>query len=107
MMGALLKDVTNDRIIHSFELKRDHFRDIEDIFNDDYSLRPPKRRAQMLSGNDALIISMAVWIAHNLGEGLKSVTIITAESRMADVCNEFPQKYPRAVNIREPGVIAL
>lgn len=106
LAGTLLKDVSQDRIIHSYELKRDHFKDIENIFQDDYSLSPPKRRAQMLSSNDALIISMAVAIAEDHAGDLDSLKIVTAEERMSRVCNAFPGKYPKTINIRREDPVA-
>lgn len=101
LRNNLLKDVREDRIIHSYELTRDHFENLEEIFLDDYSLKPPKKRKYMLSSNDALIISMATWIANQWTDDLSRVTIVTAEERMTYVCRSFPNKYARAVNIRK------
>lgn len=104
LRNSMLTDVIEDRIIHSFELKREHFEDIEDIFIKDYSLEPPRRMKHMLNSNDALIISMTAWIARHVAKGLNYTTLITADDRMAFFCNSFPQEYPRTVNIRTDDI---
>lgn len=102
LVGDLLKDVSKDRIIHSLELERDHFIGIEEIYLRDYLELPrpnPRKKGRRLSPIDVLVISMARDFALNKAGGLENVLLVTAESRMEKICNEFPDDYPRVVNV--------
>lgn len=101
LRDSLLKDVSQDRIIHSLELKRAHFLDIEDIFIKDYELEPPRKQAQRLSSHDALIISMGAWIRTHWGQ---SVLIVTTDERIFRFCAAFSGQYCRAVNVRTDAI---
>lgn len=100
LRSALLADVKTDRILNSFEVKREHYDNIEDIFYDDYNLGGLRGNTHRISGFDALVISVARDIGLNIAGDLDNVTLVTADGRMADICNGYRDKYPSAVNIR-------
>ena len=107
LRDALLKDVSRDRIINSYEFKSDHLVGIEDIFTRDYNELPrpdPKKKGKRLSAHDALIIAIASAIAFDHAGGLENTTLVTAEKRMSLMCLKFPESYPHAVNVRYDGV---
>lgn len=107
LRDALLKDVTHDRIINSYEFDSDHVVDIEEIFMHDYFDLPkpnPSKKGKRLSSHDALIISIARAIAIEHAGGLQNSTLITAEDRMASMCHKFPDSYPRVVNVRRDSI---
>lgn len=81
-------------------LKRRHLTDIEDIFLMEYALAPRDRRR--LSGPDALLIAMAK--RHGARFGTDRVVIVTADARLADVCNKNRPGLPRAVDTRRGPV---
>lgn len=93
LKDALLQDVTRDRIINSYELNRDHFKDIEEIFIADYKLPAPRGSSKHLSSHDALIIAMA---SHLGSRG--QVTIVTADERIIQVCKSSID-FPRALHV--------
>lgn len=104
LRDGLLKDVSQDRIINSLELRRAHFLDIEDIFIKDYELEAPRGLARRLSSHDALIISMAAWMRTRWGS---NVFIVTADERINRFCAAFPGQYGRAFNVRTADVPGL
>ncbi len=101
----LLKDVSEDRIIHSYELKRDHFRNIEDIFVKDFELSAPRKNQERLSSHDVLIISMAAHIGSQ--KGMRNVAIVTADERIGTFCGTYKEDYPDAINILRDRVGGL
>jgi hypothetical protein len=103
LRDALLRDVSRDRVINSYELKRVHFDDIEEIFRQDYSL-PTRGQTKRLSAHDALIISMAREFARAHRAGLPNVAIVTCDKRIVEFCGRYRDQYPRAVDPRAQEV---
>ncbi|OGR92128.1 MAG: hypothetical protein A2V88_13730 [Elusimicrobia bacterium RBG_16_66_12] len=93
---ALLKDVKTSRLVHSYELKRLHFIDIEDIFVRDHELAAP-RGEKHLSSHDALILSMAN--EYRLAHSADRTKIVTDDRRIADFCRSAGDAFPEAVRI--------
>jgi hypothetical protein len=102
LRDALLNDVSRERIIHSYELRRDHFIGIEDIFLKDYEL-PPPRQGSRLSSHDALILSMAN--EYRLAHPADSVAIVTDDRRIVDFCRAFRDDFPRGVRISTQNAV--
>ena len=102
LRDALLRDVTRDRVIHSYELNRAHFVGIEDIFIKDYEL-PPPRRGSRLSSHDALILSMANEYRH--AHPTDNVAIVTDDRRIVDFCRAFRNDFPRGVRISTQNAV--
>lgn len=102
MRDSLLNDVERDRIIHSYELKRDHIIGIEEIFLRDYEL-PAPRRGSRLSSHDALIIAMAnEYRAAHAGD---EVAIVTDDARIVEFCRAFPGQFPSAVRVSAQNAV--
>jgi predicted nucleic acid-binding protein len=99
---ALLKDVSRDRVLNSYELARPHFTDIEEIFSRDYDL-PTRGQMKRLSSHDALIISMAREFALSRRGGLTGVLIVTCDKRIVEFCERYRGEYPRAIDLRTQG----
>jgi hypothetical protein len=93
---ALLKDVKSDRLIHSYELKRNHFIDIEDIFLRDHEM-PSPRSGKRLSSHDALILSMAN--EYRQAHPADKTRIVTDDRRIIDFCRTSKDGFPEAVHI--------
>ena len=102
LRDALLNDVSRDRLIHSYELRRDHFIGIEDIFLKDYEL-PPPRQGSRLSSHDALILSMAN--EYRLAHPADSVAIVTDDRRIVDFCRAIRDDFPRGVRISTQNAV--
>ena len=102
MRDALLRDVQRDRLLNSYELKRAHFVDIEDIFLKDYEL-PPPRSGGRLSSHDALIISMAN--EYRRAHPADAVAIVTEDRRIADFCRAYRRDFPGAVRVSTQNAV--
>lgn len=102
---ALLRDVTRDRVIKSYELKRAHFENIERIFTADYRLPPPRNSGQHLSSHDALIISMATEFANSHHEALNEVVIVTCDRRIAEFAKAYPNDYAAAICVLDRTIV--
>lgn len=93
---ALLHDVKTSRLVHSYELKRVHFVDIEDIFIRDHEL-PAPRHEKHLSSHDALILAMAN--EYRQAHPDDRTKIVTDDRRIADFCRSAGDAFPEAVRI--------
>lgn len=95
MVGGLLDLVSSGKqgVVRSYELRREHLVDIEDIFIADRRLAP-RSNEKPLSGLDALVISMG----RTLAQAHPDFCLITAERRMAHVCQR-DGALPKAVCI--------
>lgn len=102
LRDALLKDVSRDRLIHSYELKRAHFVGIEEIFLKDYEL-PPPRQGSRLSSHDALILSMAN--EYRVSHPADSVASVTDDRRIVDFCRAFRNDFPGGVRISTQNAV--
>lgn len=100
LRDALLRDVREDRIINSYELRRAHFHDIERIFQCDYDLPAPRKGGKRLSSHDALIISMATEYAERHHDGRAAdVQIITCDRRIAEFSAGYAGEFASAACI--------
>ena len=97
LRNALLNDVSKDRIISSYELKRRHFEDIEEIFIRDHQLGLPRNSGDWLSSHDALIISMATEFADKHRSTRSDVVIVTCDRRISDFCAHYRGEFATAV----------
>lgn len=97
LRDALLNDVSKDRIISSYELKRRRFEDIEEIFMRDHQLGLPRNSGDWLSSHDALIISMATEFADKHRSNRSDVVIVTCDRRIADFCAHYRGEFATAV----------
>lgn len=102
---ALLRDVSKDRIINSYELARRHFEDIEEIFIRDHQMPVPRGRGDWLSSHDALIISMATEFARKHYDSLDRVVIVTCDRRIADFCGRHSAEYAAAICVLDRTVV--
>lgn len=101
-VDAMLDWVSSSRkgIIHSYELRRDHLVDVEEVFRADHKLAD--RDEKRLSGLDGLVISMGRALERSKGKG--KVIIVTNDKRLAQVCNQNQNRFPRAVYIKEQEI---
>lgn len=97
LRDALLRDVSKERIINSYELARRHFEDIEEMFILDHQMPAPRGMGERLSSHDALIISMATDYATKHHESLDQVVIVTCDRRIAEFCSGHRGEYASAV----------
>ncbi len=97
-VGALLNVVSkaNKGIIRSCELQRTHLIDIEEVFELEYQ-RFENEKHDFLSGLDALVIAMGRQLAKE--HGFDQTLIVTADDRMARVCNYSDGRFPKAINV--------
>lgn len=96
---------TKKGFILSLPLSRDHLENIEEIYAREYllELRHGKSRfKKRLSGNDALIISMARHLSNNEKEA-EWVRIVTDDQHLAEVCNSY-EDFPRAIYISDDEI---
>lgn len=105
LRDALLKDVSKDRIINSYELKRRHFEDIEEIFIRDHRMANPRGMGDWLSSHDALIISMATEFAQKHHEDVGQVVIVTCDRRIAEFCAHHPGEFASAVCVLDRNIV--
>lgn len=105
LRDALLRDVSKDRIINSYELKRRHFEDIEEIFILDHRMPDPRGMGDWLSSHDALIISMATEFAKKHHDSLDQVVIVTCDRRIAEFCARHNGEFAAAVCVLDRGVV--
>lgn len=93
---VLLDLVSSKRrnVVKTYELRREHLVDIEDVFLADQRL-PRRDNEKPLSGLDGLIIAMGKTLMKNHPR----VCVVTAERRMARVCQSDPGLFPPAVCI--------
>lgn len=81
-------------MVKTYELRREHLVDVEDIFLADQRL-PRRDNEKPLSGLDGLVIAMG----RTLMKKHPRVCIVTAEKRMARLCQSNPDHFPPAVCI--------
>jgi hypothetical protein len=95
-VDALLDLVSSKRqnVVKPCELRREHFVDIEDVFLADRRLSR-RDNEKPLSGLDGLVIAMG----RTLTKDHSRVCVVTAEKRMARVCQSDPGLFPPAVCI--------
>lgn len=105
LRAALLNDVSKDRIIASYELKRRHFEDIEEIFIHDHRLGTPRNNGDWLSSHDALIISMATEFAGKHRDSLNDVVIVTCDRRISDFCARYRGEVASAVCVLDREIV--
>lgn len=84
-------------LIRTLATKREHFVNIEEIFQLEY--RMEEREPKTLSGLDALIINRAKYHAKSSGAGLEKVYIVTMDTGIRAVCKSFPTILPRAIDL--------
>lgn len=105
LRDALLKDVSEERIINSYELARRHFKDIEELFILDHQMPAPRGMGARLSSHDALIISMATEYAREHHDSLDHVVIVTCDKRIAEFCGGNRDSYASAVYALDRDIV--
>lgn len=105
LRAALLNDVSRDRIISSYELKRRHFEDIEEIFILDHQMGAPRNLGDWLSSHDALIISMATEFADRHRDNRDEVMIVTCDRRIAEFCARHRGEFASAVYVPDRNIV--
>lgn len=105
LRDALLRDVSKDRIINSYELARRHFVDIEEIFILDHQMPVPRGMGDWLSSHDALIISMATEYAERHHDSLDEVVIVTCDRRIAEFCARHRGEFASAACVLDRGIV--
>lgn len=105
LRDALLRDVSKDRIINSYELKRHHFEDIEEIFVRDHRMPNPRGMGLWLSSHDALIISMATEFAQKNHNAVGDVVIVTCDRRLAEFCAHHRGEFASAVCVLDRDIV--
>lgn len=105
LRDVLLSDVSRERILHSYELKRIHFADIEEIFLDDHRMPPPRGLGDYLSSHDALIISMATEYGRRIHGSARAVTIVTCDRRIAEFSARHAEEFAAAVCVLDRDVV--
>jgi len=103
-VDALLDLVSSKRrnVVKPYELRREHFVDIEDVFLADRRLSR-RDNEKPLSGLDGLVIAMG----RTLMKNHPRVCVVTAEKRMARVCQGNPGLFPPAVYINRDEIPGL
>ena len=103
-VDALLDLVSSKRrdVVKTYELRREHLVDIEDIFLADQRLSR-RDNEKPLSGLDGIVIAMG----RTLMKDHRRVCVVTAEKRMARVCQSNLGLFPPAVCIIQDEIPGL
>ena len=103
-VDALFDLVSSKRrnVVKTYDLRREHFADIEDVFLADQRL-PRRDNEKPLSGLDGLVITMG----KTLMKEHSRVCVVTAEKRMARICRSNSELFPPAVYINRDEIPGL